>query len=465
MNFQDILNSRVDRSIGPTRATLIGVGEFGRSLIAQSLAITGLDLVALCDLDIARVIDQCKRAGLPESDLAICASENDAMAKRALGKRVVTDDPKVAIAVDSDVVVEATGNAEVGAENCLSAIENGRHIVLVTKETDSIVGPILSWRARSAGLVLSQVDGDQPSLLLALISWARMLGFSISCAGKASEFDFVYDPHAGTVHVEGGDKIVSVEPNIWSDPATGYDELVARRAELLSALPQRSPPDFCEMCIVANGSGNKPDVPSMHAPVARAVELPDLFRSVEHGGILAGRDRIDIFNCFRRPDEISSAGGVFAVLGVPDEETGRLYRAKGMPTSADAREVLVYNPTHLLGAEAPVSIMIAHRLGMATGSSIVRPVCDVAMRATADIPAGTELTGGHHDHRIIDIEPTLIDYTPLSGSAPVPYFLGIDRILSRPVKAGELIATDHLQQPDESLLWSLRREQDSQVFE
>lgn len=464
MNYNEIFSIRPDRPGPPTRATLIGVGEFGRCLIAQSHAMSELDLVSLCDLSIERIIDNCQRAGLSKSDLAICSSLPDARRMREIGKLIVTDDPEIAIGVDSDVVIEATGNAEVGAANALSAIEQGRHIVLVTKETDCIVGPLLSYRARSAGVILSQVDGDQPSLLLALISWARMLGFSITCAGKASEFDFVYDAQAGTVHVEGQNTIIPVEPGLWSDPSVGRDELVARRAEVLSALPQRSPPDFCEMCIVANGSGLKPDDPQMHAPVARAVELPEIFRGADRGGILAAANRIDIFNCFRRTDEISSAGGVFAVLTVPDTETGKLYQSKGIPTSADAREVLVYNPTHLLGAEAPVSALTAHRLGMATGSSVVRPVCDVAMRAAADIAAGTELAGGRHDHRIPGVEPALIDYTPLAGGAPVPYFLAMGHKLAHPVSAGELISLDHLESPEESLLWTLRREQDSLEF-
>ena len=89
MNFQELLNLRADRPEGPTLATLIGVGEFGRSFIAQSLAISGLDLAALCDLDIERVIDNCRRAGLSDGDLAVCSSVRDAGAQRDLGKVVV----------------------------------------------------------------------------------------------------------------------------------------------------------------------------------------------------------------------------------------------------------------------------------------------------------------------------------------------------------------------------------------
>ena len=81
----------------------------------------------------------------------------------------------------------------------LAAIEAGRHLVMVTKEAECIIGPILAHRARQKGVVHTPVDGDQPSLLIGLIGWARVLGLPIVAAGKSSESDFVWDPEAGTV--------------------------------------------------------------------------------------------------------------------------------------------------------------------------------------------------------------------------------------------------------------------------
>lgn len=47
-------------------------------------------------------------------------------------------------------------------------------------------------------------DGDQPSLLVALVSWARLLGLEVVCAGKAGEFDFVFDPAPTTIRGPAG---------------------------------------------------------------------------------------------------------------------------------------------------------------------------------------------------------------------------------------------------------------------
>ncbi len=451
MNIQQLLAGGRVPADRPTRAALIGVGQFGRALLSQSRRVPGLELAALCDLDPAKLIGLCDDLGIADRRVV----DNRAAGQRAFerGQLVLTDDPTIAIGLDLDVVVEATGDGEAGARNCLAAIDQGRHLVLVTKETDCMVGPLLSAKARAAGLVLSQVDGDQPSLLLGLVSWARGLGLTIACAGKASEYDFVFHPERGEVRAEGLDRTVDVMPEIWSmDP-------VARSAAL-AAIPQRTPPDYCEMCLVANGSGLRPDHPTLHAPVARTVELPEIFRPQADGGILAATGCLDIFNCFRRADEISFAGGVFAVVETPDAESGRLFAEKGMPVSADGRHLLIYNPTHLLGAEAPLSILSAHRLGQASGTDVVEPVCDVVMRADRDLPAGTVLSGRTSHHRIDGISAELHDYRLLSADAPAPYFLGLDRRTRQDVRQGELVPLAAIEEPEGATLWRLRREQD-----
>ena len=67
-----------------------------------------------------------------------------------------------------------------------------------------MVGPILARRAASAGVVHTPVDGDQPSLLIGLITWAQAIGLTIVGAGKSSEYDFVHDPETGTILCNGG---------------------------------------------------------------------------------------------------------------------------------------------------------------------------------------------------------------------------------------------------------------------
>jgi predicted homoserine dehydrogenase-like protein len=464
LNLEELLRP-AGGSSQPVRTALIGVGQFGLTLLSQSRRLASLALPVLCDRDVNRVVDGCLTAGLARTDLALVESVSDGLRALESGKTVITEDPSVAVAMPVDLVVEATGHAEAGARNCLAAIGAGRHVVLVTKETDSVVGPLLSLKARQAGVVLSQVDGDQPSLLLGLVSWARTLGLDIACAGKASEYDFVYDPQTGVVEVAGLGHEAQIEAALWGEAGDSPAALVQDRARALTDIPQRTAPDYCELCLVANGSGLKPDVAQLHAAVAKPSELPDIFIPRAAGGVLSGTNRLDIFNCFRRRDEISFAGGVFAVLHVPDAATGELFRGKGIPTSTDGQHVLVYNPTHLLGVEAPLSILVAGRLGMATGSTMPRPVCDVVMRAARDLPAGTPLEPEGHHHAIAGVEAQLHDYRPLDDAAPAPYYLAPGAHLKTPLGKGEFVPLGAIDIPADSILYRLRSEQDRTTFE
>jgi predicted homoserine dehydrogenase-like protein len=457
MNHQSLLATSDNGT--PVTAGLIGVGEFGLTLLAQSRHIPGLSLRVLCDQDPDRVRDAALALGWPQDRVGFADSGPQARALYAHGGLVVTDDWSVALDLPVDVLVEATGSAETGARTASTAIANGMHLVLVTKETDAVIGPLLSVRARSAGVVLSQVDGDQPSLTMGLVSWARTLGLTVACAGKASEYDFVIDMEAGRITADEQTAVCPDAAALWQAPPRDLAALVAARAEACRDLPIRTTPDYCEMCLVANGLGLKPDVPEMHCPIARTVELPDLFRPREHGGLLGGPERLDVFNCFRRPDEISFAGGVFVIAALPDAKTGTLFAEKGIPVSDDRRYALIYNPTHLLGVEAPMSILSAARLGRSTGSDEVRPVCDVHGRATRDLEAGTELTEGKR-HRIDGVEARLADYTATGPGRPVPLFMVSGRTLIRDVAAGSVLSYDDFDAPSDSLLWQLRAEQD-----
>ncbi len=460
MNYTDLL-AKFGSPEDQSRASLIGVGQFGRTLLMQSRRIPQLSLGVLCDLDIDRLKDTCRSVGM--DDDAFTVADTTAAATRAIeaGKIALTLDPDIAIEAPIDVVVEATGSAEAGTCNCLHAIDQGRHIALVTKETDSVVGPMIAARAARHDLVVSQVDGDQPSLLLGLISWAQTLGLELICAGKASEYDFVFDMDAGSVSAEGVDLNIPFEANQWTLDLDNLATSIRQRSDVLSALPQRTPPDYCEMCLVANASGLKPDTPQFHAPVARVSGLPDLFRSGQAGGLLDCEGSLDMFNCFRRPDEVSAAGGVFVVVRIPDAETGELFAAKGMPVSQDRTHLLAYNPTHLLGVEAPLSVIVPHRLGLPTGSSTVRPVCDVAMRATQNLSAGTVLDDhGHHHHHIEGVEALLTDSAAIDSSNALPYFMAMGCTLTQDVAEGDFVSPNAVAQPQGSQLWALRTEQD-----
>ena len=228
----------------PVVAALIGCGEFGMSLIAQSCRMEGLTIRAVADLDPERVEASLRAAGY---DVDLCDG------RAAAEKAFTTDAIAICRSIDDlmalpiEIIVEATGNSEAGARFALAAIEAGHGVAMVSKEAECVVGPILAWKARAKGVPYTLIDGDQPSLLIGLVSWARVLGLPIIAAGKSSEYDYVLDVVSGTV--TWTDRKVSAPGLIdaWT-LGTKAPDTVAQRARLLADLPHRTAPDYCEMC-------------------------------------------------------------------------------------------------------------------------------------------------------------------------------------------------------------------------
>jgi len=218
-------------------------------------------------------------------------------------------------------------------------------------------------------------------------------------------------------------------------------------------------PDLCEMGIVANHTGLRPDRPPLHAPIARTVELPSLFRPREAGGLLAGSGRVDMFNCLRRPDELSFAGGVFVVVEAPDPATGRLFAAKGIPTCREGRYVMLHNPVHLLGAEAAMSMLSAVQFGCSTGGGAVRPTVDLLATAARDLEPGERLVMGPR-HVVDGLAHSLAAAQALGPDAPLPYYLAVGGRVRHVVRRGEPLRGRDVELNSGAALLRLRQDQD-----
>jgi predicted homoserine dehydrogenase-like protein len=170
-----------------------------------------------------------------------------------------------------------------------------------------------------------------------------------------------------------------------------------------------------------------------------------------------------MFNCLRRPDELSFAGGVFVVVEAPDEATGRLFAAKGIPVCPDGRYVLLHNPVHLLGAEAAVSMLSAASLGCSTGGMVVRPVVDLVASASRDLEVGEMLEMGAR-HVVDGLEHALEPAQPMGADARLPYYLAVGGRLRRRVRRGEPLRCADVDVPGDSVLLQLRQAQDRRFF-
>ena len=440
---------------------LIGAGQFGETFIRQCRRISGMQISFVCDLQPERARAALLAAGYDNSAFVSVGSNEEAATALNNGQIIITADYRLISGLPLDCVVEATGSPEAAAQVGQITLMSGFHLVMITKEADIVVGPYLHKLAKAAGRHVTPAHGDQPSLLIALLSWAEVLGMKVIGAGKSSEYDFVFDLEAEQVSWRGRTEQVQNLSDIW-ELSGSVENTVQRREVALSAFPKRTVPDLCEMGIVCNHTGLMPAAAAFHAPHARVTELCDIFASQEAGGILTTTPFIDVFNCMRRTDEQSFGGGVFIIVDTEKNDSWEILREKGISVSEDGKRALLYNPSHLLGLEAAISVMSTVWLDKPTGNQEIRHNVDLHARASRDWSAGEVLLiTDHHHHEIDGLLAELNPAAHAGENGPLPYYMAAENRLRVDVKKGQLITTDMVIPPEESTLWKLRRQMEA----
>lgn len=452
MNFELLFADQPDT---PVRYALTGAkGGFSRTLLAQTRLMPRLIPAILCDLDVAGLRDLCLELGFPAEQLVECRSAEDVVGAPRDAILLVAD---VALLNPEryDILVEATGNPAVGHRVAREAITAGRHVAMVSKEVDSVVGISLSRLAAEQGVVYTTADGDQPANLIGWVSWARTLGLDVVAAGKSSEYDLVFDPEAGT--------ITQLEQTIPAPDMGGLlrlgDDLhatLAARRKALNGLKTSATADYCEMSVVATNTHLVPDVELLHYPIARVAELADIYALREDGGVLNQAGVIDVFNVLRLPEEASFAGGVFVIVRTHDVPTWQLLAQKGHVVSRNGRYACLYLPYHFMGVETPISLLNAVLHKRASGTD--RPsLCTVlGGRATVDIPAGTVLSMGGHHHDVTGVQAVLLKASEMPEDV-APLYLAAHATTARDIAAGELLRLGDLRNPDAELAAAWRQ--------
>ena len=154
--------------------SLIGAGKFGSMFLSQAPYTKGLNVFTICDLNIDKAKNACREVGWSEDQI---------------NKVLFTEDFEKSINNDEvDVVVEATGHPASGIKHARKCFKYGKHVIMVNVEADVLAGPSLSKEANSAEVVFSMAYGDQPSLTLEIIEWARASGFKVTAAGKGTKY-------------------------------------------------------------------------------------------------------------------------------------------------------------------------------------------------------------------------------------------------------------------------------------
>ncbi|MGL4790812.1 MAG: homoserine dehydrogenase [Anaerotignaceae bacterium] len=433
MDYTNLLN---DNSGKKSKVGIVGATKgYGYTLLAQIPKVRLMDLKVICSRHTDECLEVLKGLNYDESKIFVCESKED-IEKLADDAIIIVRDYNLTIECGITALVECTGNTAVGSDISVKALNKGINVYMVSKETDSVCGTYLNQLALKNNAIYSLVNGDQPRNLIDLFSWGKILGLEIVCIGKASEYDFVWNPDTKDfIYTEE-----TLEPQEQIDLKDVWHykgiETLEGRHKLLEKYTQVVTADLCEMNLVSNITGYVAAAPCLNYPIAKISELADIFIPEEDGGILKKTGVVDVFCNFRATDEASFAGGEFIIMKCENETVWELLASKGHVIGRNKKYACVYSPYHYLGLETPVSVLLGDfmNIGLHPECRQVSVMTGVAQR---DIPKGTMLEVKGHHHAIDGLTPELRNTADDTSVAPF-YLLGGTTLL-RDIKKGESI--------------------------
>ncbi len=434
MDYTHLFKSETSSKIGIIGATK----GYGYTLLAQIVHSRNIQLRVICSRHSDECLSVLTELGYDASDIVVCSTEEEVLAAPKDVILIVTD-YRLVTRCGITSLVECTGNVEISALATMDALNKGINVYMVSKETDSVFGPLFNQTAHENNCIYSLVNGDQPRNLIDLYSWAKALGLEIICAGKSSEYDFIWDPE--TEHFSYLDETIDLPgmKEFWR--YNGVDTLNGRHA-LLEKYTSPISADMCEMNLVSNVTGFTPAAPRLNYPIARISELADIFIPEADGGILKSSSVVDVFFNLRTPDEASFSGGEFVIIKCGNKKVWSLLKEKGHIISRNGNYACIYYPYHLMGVETPLSILLGDILGIGTHPEC-RMVSILSGIAEEDMPRGTVLSVHGHHHEIDGLTPELLTNTD-AHSGIAPFYLLNGATLKTDIKKGSPIMMENI---------------------
>ncbi|WP_439259012.1 NAD(P)H-dependent oxidoreductase [Lonepinella sp. BR2930] len=425
-------------------------GGFGYSLLAQCALIPQIKVSVVCDIHVLDTENILKELGWPREQIKICYTLEEIEQIIAENGTAIINNPDLLPFSPVDMLIESTGNPELGAKIAERSLINKQHVGMVSKETESVVGPYLAKVASQNGVTYTTVDGDQPSNLIHLYSWMKNLGLQIIAAGKSSEYDYIWDPQQNSITYLNEKVDVPDFEILWA-LSDNLAETLAKRKQRLSALPQYATPDYCEMNVVANNLALQTDKEELHYPICRINELADIFIPKADGGILENNNVVEVFNCLRKQDELSFAGGEFVIVKCHNQQVWQTLKEKGHIVSRHNKYAAIILPYHLMGVESPISIFSAVLHNRASGNPKQQQHTIMTGRAERDFKKGEILNMGGHHHVIQDVRPLLVNVNGSNRQEMIPFYLMSNKKLLNDVSKGSYFKLSDFELQDSDL--------------
>jgi len=341
------------------RVAVGGVGSMGRGIVLQLKAMPGMEPAILVNRTVERAIEAWVVAGVQRDEIVV--SDDPRLLGIAVeqGLACVTRDAGAALSVrEVEVFVEATGTVAPAARAVLSAINAGKHVVVMNAELDATIGCYLAERARQQGVVYGYADGDQPGVLMRLLEWVVLHGFEVVAAVNCKGF---------------------LDVRATPDSSLEWAARMKTSPQMVCAFTDGTKMNL-ENAVVANATGLVPAVRGMHGVrTCQKDAVRDFSEALGRTGVVDYTLGGDF------------GGGVF-VIGRSDdwERVGHYFDYLKMGEGPD---YMFYRPYHLCHLETPLSVAESVIYREPTIAPLGGPVADVIAVAKRDLNPGDVLDG------------------------------------------------------------------------
>jgi len=362
------LNSKLEGHNKDIRVAFIGCGKFVSMFLAQYKQLKKIKIDSIIDVKIDQAKDNCRKSGLNETTInEINFSNNlDSVLDR-----------------DIEIFIEATGNPIVGTVHAVKIIKHKKHIILVNVEADVTCGKYLSDLAKENNVICSMAYGDQPSLILEQVEWARLNGFSVVCAGKGTKYHPTFE--------------YSTPDTVWR-----HYGLTKERAEIESGMnPKMFNSFLCgdksaiEMCAVSNAANLKCPNNGLNFPPVGVYDIAKKLIPKSVGGLIDYEGQVEVISSIdvnKKDIPNDLRWGVYVVIKAENYYVKNCFKDYGMVTDESGNYSAIWRPYHYIGLELAQSIYSIALDNKATGFT-KHYNADVASYAKKDLKIGEKLDG------------------------------------------------------------------------
>tara|TARA_B100001057_G_scaffold186228_1_gene187002 strand:+ start:280 stop:1572 length:1293 start_codon:yes stop_codon:yes gene_type:complete len=362
------LQTKLDEYNKDIKVAFIGCGKFISMFLAQYNQLKKIKIDSIIDLNLDQAKKNCLNSGLTSETINNINFSNslDSILDRNI-----------------DIFIEATGNPIVGTVHATKIIKSKKNIILVNVEADVTCGKYLSDLAKKNNVICSMAYGDQPSLILEQIEWARLNGFLIVCAGKGTKYhpDFEY----------------STPETVW-----GYYGLTKERAEKESGMnPKMFNSFLCgdksaiEMCAVSNAADLKCPENGLTFPPISVYDIAKKLIPKKDGGLIDFEGQVEVISSIdinKKDIANDLRWGVYVVIKGQNQYVKNCFKDYGMVTDETGSFSAIWRPYHYIGLELAQSIYSIALDKKATGFT-KKYNAEVVSIAKKDLKIGDKLDG------------------------------------------------------------------------